>query len=132
MHGSPVCACVCRLADVKLVGILVETASTTNVPTNKLKDALALLDEQPLLPPSMMRLCIWAAQYYQHSLGDTFSWALPALLRQGEPAEARQQSMWLAKLPLNLDDPRLARAPRQRQALQVLAQHIARYCPRTP
>ncbi len=107
----------------ELVGILVETASTTNVPTNKLKDALALLDEQPLLPPSMMRLCIWAAQYYQHSLGDTFSWALPALLRQGEPAEARQQRMWLAKLPLNLDDPRLARAPRQRQALQVLAQH---------
>ena len=107
----------------ELVGILVETASSTTVPADKLKDALELLDEQPLLPPSIMRLCIWAAQYYQHSLGDTFSWALPALLRQGEPAEARQQRMWLAKLPLNLDDPRLARAPRQRQALQVLAQH---------
>ena len=107
----------------ELVGILVETASTTNVPTNKLKDALAVLDEQPLLPPSIMRLCIWTAQYYQHSLGDTFSWALPALLRQGEAAEARQQRMWLAKLPLQLDDPLLTRAPRQLQALQVLAQH---------
>ncbi len=107
----------------EMVGILVETASTTLVPINKIKDALELLDEQPLLPPSIMRLCIWAAQYYQHSLGDTFSWALPALLRQGEPAEARQQKMWLAKLPLNLDDPLIARAPRQRQALQVLAQH---------
>src|SRR5690554_5399127 len=70
-----------------------------------------------------MRLCIWTAQYYQHSLGDTFSWALPALLRQGEPAQARQQRMWLAKLPLQLDDPLLTRAPRQLQALQVLAQH---------
>ncbi|MBP7189381.1 MAG: primosomal protein N', partial [Thiopseudomonas sp.] len=107
----------------ELVGILVETASTTNVPANKLKDALAVLDQQPLLPPSIMRLCIWTAQYYQHSLGDTFSWALPALLRQGEPAEARQQRMWLAKLPLQLDDPLLTRAPRQLQALQVLAQH---------
>ena len=107
----------------ELVGILVETASTTNVPANKLKDALAVLDEQPLLPPSIMRLCIWTAQYYQHSLGDTFSWALPALLRQGEAAEARQQRMWLAKLPLQLDDPLLTRAPRQLQALQVLAQH---------
>ncbi len=94
----------------ELVGILVETASTTNVPANKLKDALAVLDQQPLLPPSIMRLCIWTAQYYQHSLGDTFSWALPALLRQGEPAEARQQRMWLAKLPLQLDDPLLTRA----------------------
>ena len=107
----------------ELVGILVETASTTNVPANKLKDALAVLDEQPLLPPSIMRLCIWTAQYYQHSLGDTFTWALPALLRQGEPAQARQQRMWLAKLPLQLDDPLLTRAPRQLQALQVLAQH---------
>ena len=30
----------------ELVGILVETASTTNVPANKLKDALAVLDQQ--------------------------------------------------------------------------------------
>ena len=107
----------------ELIGILVETANTTTVPDNKIKDALELLDQQPLLPPSIMRLCLWTAQYYQHSLGDTFSWALPALLRQGEPAEARQQKMWLAKLPLNLEDPLLTRAPKQLQALKVLAQH---------
>ncbi len=108
----------------EMVGILVEAVSETNVPTDKLKDALELLDTQPLLPAGIMRLCIWTAQYYQHSLGDTFSWALPTLLRQGEPAEARQQRMWLAKHPLDLDDPLLTRAPRQRQALQVLAQHV--------
>ena len=107
----------------ELIGILVETATATTVPANKIKDALALLDTQPLLPANMMRLCIWTAQYYQHSLGDTFSWALPTLLRQGEPAEARQQKIWLAKLPLNLDDPLLTRAPKQLQALKVLAQH---------
>ena len=107
----------------EMVGILVETASSTHVPADKIKDALELLDEQPLLPASIMRLCLWTAQYYQHSLGDTFSWALPTLLRQGEPAEARQQKIWLAKLPLNLEDPLLTRAPRQRDALKVLAQH---------
>ena len=107
----------------EMVGILVETASSTHVPVDKIKDALELLDEQPLLPASIMRLCLWTAQYYQHSLGDTFSWALPTLLRQGEPAEARQQKIWLAKLPLNLEDPLLTRAPRQRDALKVLAQH---------
>ena len=107
----------------EMVGILVETATATTVPSDKLKDALELLDSQPLLPADIMHLCIWTAQYYQHSLGDTFSWALPALLRQGEPAEARQQRIWLAKQPLNLKDPLLTRAPRQRQALQVLAQH---------
>ena len=107
----------------EMIGILVDTASSTHVPADKIKDALELLDEQPLLPESMLRLCMWTAQYYQHSLGDTFSWALPTLLRQGEPASARQQKMWLAQLPLNLEDASIARAPRQREALKILAQH---------
>ena len=107
----------------EMIGILVETASRTHVPVDKIKEALELLDEQPLLPPSMLRLCMWTAQYYQHSLGDTFSWALPTLLRQGEAAQGRQQKIWLAKLPLNLEDASIARAPRQREALKILAQH---------
>jgi len=44
-------------------------------------------------------------------------------LRQGEPAEARQQRFWHATAQSSLDDPRLARAPRQRQALAILKQH---------
>ena len=56
--------------------------------------ALQLLDAQSPLPPAFFKLCLWTAQYYQHSLGDTLSWALPVLLRQGEPAEARQERFW--------------------------------------
>lgn len=107
----------------EMVGILVKTATETTVPADKLKDALELLDSQPLLPADIMRLCLWTAQYYQHSLGDTFSWALPTLLRQGEAAEARQQKMWVALQPINLESPLLSRAPRQREALKILAQH---------
>ena len=75
------------------------------------------------MPAHLLELCRWTAQYYQHSLGDTPSWALPNLLRQGEPAEARQQRFWHATAQSSLDDPRLARAPRQRQALAILKQH---------
>ncbi|WP_312928512.1 replication restart helicase PriA, partial [Stutzerimonas nitrititolerans] len=57
------------------------------------------------------------------SLGDTLSWALPVLLRQGEPAEARQERFWHLAEGARLDDPRLARAPRQREALKAIAQH---------
>jgi primosomal protein N' len=49
-----------------------------------------MLDATPPLPPALFKLCLWTSQYYQHSLGDTLSWALPVLLRQGELAEARQ------------------------------------------
>ncbi len=107
----------------EVVGVLVELADHSEVPEAKLKPALELLDRQPLLPAALFRLCLWAAQYYQHSLGDTFSWALPVLLRQGEPAEARQERFWLLAEGARADDPRLARAPRQREALKTIAQH---------
>ncbi|AMO74100.1 primosomal protein N' [Pseudomonas citronellolis] len=107
----------------EIVGVLVELSDSSQVPEDKLRPALAVLDREPPMPAHLLELCRWTAQYYQHSLGDTLSWALPNLLRQGEPAEARVQRFWLAVPGARLDDPRLARAPRQRQALQTLQQH---------
>ncbi|NMY41900.1 primosomal protein N' [Pseudomonas sp. WS 5013] len=107
----------------EVVGVLVEVAQHSEVPADKLKPALQLLDRTPPLPAPLFKLCLWTAQYYQHSLGDTLSWALPVLLRQGEPAEVRQERYWHATEGVSADDPRLARAPRQRDALRTLAQH---------
>lgn len=107
----------------EVIGILVELVDSSPVPEAKLRPALELLDARPPLPASLFKLCLWTAQYYQHSLGDTLSWALPVLLRQGEPAEARQERFWHLAESARLDDPRLARAPRQREALKAIAQH---------
>lgn len=107
----------------EVVGVLVEVVQHSEVSADKLKPALQLLDRTPPLPAPLFKLCLWTAQYYQHSLGDTLSWALPVLLRQGEPAEVRQERYWHATEGASADDPRLARAPRQREALRTLAQH---------
>ncbi|TDF84975.1 primosomal protein N' [Pseudomonas sp. H9] len=107
----------------EMIGILVEVTDKSEVPADKLKPAIALLDPVSPLPPALFKLCLWTAQYYQHSLGDTLSWALPVLLRQGELAEARQERFWHVAPGARLDDPRIARAPRQREALATLAQH---------
>ncbi|WP_339515963.1 primosomal protein N' [Pseudomonas sp. RL_15y_Pfl2_60] len=107
----------------EMVGILVEVCEHSDIPADKLKPALELLDPQSALPSAFFKFCLWTAQYYQHSLGDTFSWALPILLRQGEPAQARQERFWLANDGASIDDPRLSRAPRQRDALKTIAQH---------
>lgn len=107
----------------EIVGVLVEIVDHSDVPPAKLKPALEALDSQPPLPPELFKLCLWTAQYYQHSLGDTFSWALPVLLRQGEPAETRQERFWHAAKGARPEDPRLSRAPRQREALKTIAQH---------
>lgn len=107
----------------EMIGILVEVVDHSDVPDDKLKPAIALLDSEVPMPASLFKLCLWTAQYYQHSLGDTLSWALPVLLRQGEPAETRQERFWHVAPDASVDDPRIARAPRQREALKTLAQH---------
>lgn len=107
----------------EMIGVLVEIVDKSDVPADKLKPAIAVLDSEPPLPPALFKLCLWTAQYYQHSLGDTLSWALPVLLRQGEPAEARQERFWQVAPDASIDDLRIARAPKQKEALRTLAQH---------
>ena len=107
----------------QLVGVLIETTNQTQIAPDKLKPALELLDFAPAIPAPLFKLCLWTANYYQHSLGDTLSWALPVLLRQGEPAQGRQEQFWSITSGASVDDPRLARAPRQREALRTIAQH---------
>lgn len=107
----------------EVIGIVLHTTDKTEVPVNKLREIIELLDEKPLLPPCVMQLINWTSQYYQHSLGDTFSWALPVLLRQGEPAVAQKKLFYTAATDAQLDDVRVKNAPRQRQALQAVLQH---------
>jgi primosomal protein N' (replication factor Y) len=107
----------------QMIGVLIEVVDHSDVSADKLKPALALLDQQSPMPPSLFKLCLWTSQYYQHGLGDTLSWALPVLLRQGEVAESRQERFWQVAPGASIDDPRIARAPKQREALTTLAQH---------
>lgn len=67
----------------KLIGILQAVVDQSEVPVNKLKPAIAILDQAPLLPESVQKLCEWAAQYYHTSLGEVLMAALPAALRRG-------------------------------------------------
>src|SRR5207249_694044 len=70
----------------ELVGIFLELASESECDPKKLRPIEAVLDEQPILPPEILKLCRWAAEYYHYPLGEVFAVALPARLRQGKPA----------------------------------------------
>ncbi len=107
----------------KVVGILVEASANTEVPPGKIRDALELLDPAPLFEPPLLELIHWTASYYQHSLGDTFSWAMPVLLRQGEPATLQKKIFYLAAADAADTDERIKNAPRQREALKAVLQH---------
>lgn len=107
------------------IGICLGVGTTTAVPENKLRAATEALDDEPVLPESLFRLCQWAAEYYQHPLGEVFDTALPVLLRQGEPLASPGELRWrhtrLGELyPL---DGTLRRAPKQLEALLKLRDH---------
>ena len=107
----------------QMIGLIAAITDQSSVPANKLKHATELLDHAPLLPDSLWRLCRWTASYYQHGLGDTLSSALPVLLRQGEPAVARQDMLWQLLPGAYPEHPAISRAPKQKLAVQALAMH---------
>jgi primosomal protein N' (replication factor Y) len=80
----------------ELIGVLVEVQTCSDIPTDKLKPVIEVLDQTPLLPEHLFRLCRWAADYYQHPIGDAMLSLLPTLLRKGEAAEFRSEYLWVA------------------------------------
>src|SRR5579871_2955864 len=75
----------------KLVGIVMEVATSSDVPAEKLKPILEVLDAQPVLDASALALLQWAGDYYHHPLGEVLATALPKAMRMGATAEAREE-----------------------------------------
>ncbi len=109
-----------------LIGVItgisnIEDRDKSAPSVGQLKPALSLLDEQPLLPQNIMTLCLWAANYYQHALGDIINTALPAGLRAGDPAVLPEETIWsLTTKGLNTQPDTLKRAPKQAATLRQL------------
>ncbi|HQQ62128.1 MAG TPA: primosomal protein N' [Pseudomonadales bacterium] len=78
----------------QLIGILMDVTRDSDVPTSKLRPALAIIDSTPPLPPVLFELVQWAAQYYQYPLGDVLASVLPATLREGGALSPVQDQHW--------------------------------------
>lgn len=72
------------------IGVIVELDVKSEVPAEKLRPAIELVDTEGLLDDELLRLLEWSANYYQHPPGEVISAALPAGLRKGAvPARTR-------------------------------------------
>src|SRR5579862_6255197 len=70
----------------RLVGIVMEVAGSSDLPPERLKAVLEILDPHPILDSSALGLLRWAAEYYHHPLGEVTAAALPKALRVGARA----------------------------------------------
>jgi primosomal protein N' (replication factor Y) len=75
----------------RLVGIVMETATSSDLPLERLKPILEVLDSRPVLDTSALELLRWAAEYYHHPVGEVLSTALPKAMRLGATAEAHEE-----------------------------------------
>ena len=73
------------------VGIVVGTASESELAPGKLKSIIRHFEHEPVLDAEFFSLLKFCADYYQYPYGQALLSALPARLRQTEPAQARQQ-----------------------------------------
>lgn len=104
------------------VGYVVGHAAHSDLPAEKLRPAAAMLDVTPLLPPPLLELLCWTADYYHHPPGEVLAGALPRALREGAPAGAHEEWLTLTgagRAALVAGEPK--RAPKQRELLQFLA-----------
>lgn len=108
----------------EMTGVLIQTKSSTDQQIEKLRPALAIIDQVPALDAALLDLILWAADYYQCPEGEALSTALPVLLRQGEAAEERHEACWQLTIEgKGLPAGALKRAKKQAQLLEAFQNH---------
>jgi primosomal protein N' (replication factor Y) len=105
----------------ELVGVLLGIKDSSAFSAEQLKAVIAPVEMQPAFTPELLALCLWAADYYQCPPGEALHTALPALLRQGELAQLRSETVYrLSTHGKGLPEGALKRAPKQAALLAVL------------
>src|SRR6185437_4327991 len=110
----------------RLDGVVMEVADASEIPDDRLKSVLELLDTTPIVDAATLSLLNWAAEYYHHPIGEVLAAALPKALRMGvavDPVEERWLLTQAGREAAATGEP--GRAPRQRQLLAALLPHPA-------
>jgi primosomal protein N' (replication factor Y) len=103
------------------IGLIVEAEADSSLPAARLRRADQVLDAQPVIDGTLLRLLVWSADYYGHPIGEVCAAALPGLLRKGKASDAVETVYRATAEGLALDPAELARrAPRQAELLEIL------------
>ncbi len=110
------------LGSRKIIGLLVETTTTTTCPAEKLKSVIKALDSKPVIDSVLFNLCRKAATYYHRSLGEMLFLALPVLLRKHRVIPVNKQCFWTLNKDISAADIR-ACTKKQQLTIGILQQH---------
>ncbi|EKE01071.1 MAG: hypothetical protein ACD_21C00226G0004 [uncultured bacterium] len=106
----------------EIIGVVLEVATESRLELAKLKSVLAVLDDEPLLPKSILDLIVWTSNYYHHPVGDVVNNALPSLVREKTclkkyKYDGRKKEPLIKPKPLQLNEA-------QKQAIAAIKEHV--------
>lgn len=108
----------------QVMAIVMEVGQHSQIAPHKIKQAINILDQEPLLTPAVIELYRWASQYYHYPLGELLFNTLPKIIRKGQTLESFQTLHWQITLTgIEALKSGLKRAPKQRQILERLQQY---------
>ena len=105
-----------------VTGIVVEQEAESGT-SNSIKPLRQILDDSSFVPPEVVALARWTAEYYAAGVGDTIPALLPPMARGGR-ADAHKTTRVAAITALGqsaLDAADRPLTPKQREALELLA-----------
>jgi primosomal protein N' (replication factor Y) (superfamily II helicase) len=106
----------------RLIGTVVEVAGSSELPVERLKPILEVLDPKPLFDAGALELIRWAADYYHHPVGEVLAGTIPKALRLGAGTSETEERWAVTEAGAAAHaggEPR--RAPKQRALLTMLA-----------
>lgn len=103
------------------IGIIMNINQSSLLPKNKLKNALEILDSEPLFTSHILSLYDFASQYYQHPIGDVIFSSLPPLFRDGIPAILPEETVFtLTEIGATANEATLKHAVQQQKLIELL------------
>jgi primosomal protein N' (replication factor Y) len=82
----------------RLVGVVIDAQAEAAVGGHRLKRAIELLDDEPLLDAELLKNVAWAADYWLGAPGEAFANALPIALREPRPLPPLGREAWALTL----------------------------------
>lgn len=104
----------------KVIGIVLGSIESTEVPEDKLRAVLSVHDRQALIPSDLMELLQWSSRYYHHPVGEVLAASIPSQLRKGKAASIAEREFFKWVGPLQIPDS-LKRARVQQEIACYLA-----------
>lgn len=103
-----------------VVGLVIGSSDQAGVAEAKMRRVTTVHESEPMLPPDILKLLLWASNYYHHPIGEVLISALPVALRKGAKASLPKLTRYRLNAVAVVNSDELKRAPLQRAILDRL------------